>query len=167
MSFTSPPLSLTETMACHPRLSYPGMGHEMPWPPSRYLAAGEHERIQLRKEKLIIDRRALMEHEEDVLLVASWVARLTMRKTINERTTSYGLKHVIEKILDRYISDGVCIAAFLMHRFPWRLVHPGSLSCHFAVSNLSLKQIWYPAHDLALKQERARCYASSPQEPHP
>ena len=44
-----------------------------------------------------------------------WIAaNCSKRKTINRGPSSYGFKHQIERDVGIYISNGVCIAAFLM-----------------------------------------------------
>ena len=59
------------------------------------------------------------------------------RKTMNKRITSYGIKHIIENSIATYLSNGVCIAAFLLEEgYRMEPESPTSPNCHFNVKFL-------------------------------
>jgi hypothetical protein len=55
-----------------------------------------------------------MINEEEVGEVIAWlnVGGATIRKTINKKINSYGLKHMIEREMNCYISNESCIEGF-------------------------------------------------------
>jgi hypothetical protein len=61
-----------------------------------------------------------MLNEEEVVTATAWLAlgNARIRKTINKKVNSYTLKHLIEKEMNRYISNESCIEAF--KRFGFR-----------------------------------------------
>lgn len=47
---------------------------------------------------------------------------VSKRETLNKDHTSYGLKHIVERILDRYVSNGEFIAAMILEGYRWKPV---------------------------------------------
>ncbi|WP_324956729.1 hypothetical protein [Oligoflexus sp.] len=60
-------------------------------------------------------------------------------KTINTRSSSYGLKHRVEREIG-YITNGVFIAAAMIAGYPYR-THDGSPNVYFGMSEQSWKPI--------------------------
>ncbi|PWR07357.1 hypothetical protein DKT69_34900 [Micromonospora sicca] len=57
--------------------------------------------------------------ERQVQEVLGWLrANITPIKT--PTTGSYGMKHVVEDLLGRYVSNGELVAAALMAGYPWK-----------------------------------------------
>ena len=75
------------------------------------------------------------------------VENIRRTKGINRQITSYGLKHIIEDLIDGYdyVSNGECIKAFIELGFTVQPMH-GGLNAYF---NISMKDI------SVLREERA------------
>lgn len=64
------------------------------------------------------DGLRLGDSSESFLLATDWVEKYMRRQDdINELRSSYELKHICEKMVGQYISNGVMIAAFLAHGY--------------------------------------------------
>jgi hypothetical protein len=84
-------------------------------------------------------------HQQDLIdsaasctLVCQWLANLEKTKTINERHSSYGLKHMAARAIG-YVTNGVFIAAAVHCGFPYRL-HPESPNVCFGISERSIRK---------------------------
>jgi len=63
-------------------------------------------------------------------------------KTINSISSSYGIKHEVERSLGFYISNGELILSMIVLGFSYRrLTGNASINCFFNVSTKSLKSI--------------------------
>jgi hypothetical protein len=84
-------------------------------------------------------RNQLIEESEKFDAAVRWVGQ-HMRKAsaINDRCSSYGLKHTCEKMVGQYISNGTMIAAFLAHGYEFERVSPTSWSVRFNVSQYAV-----------------------------
>lgn len=51
----------------------------------------------------------------------NWLKSKKTQKTINRKTGSYGIKHIIERELDTYVSNGSFIAAVIQLGIPYEL----------------------------------------------
>lgn len=61
-------------------------------------------------------RVELSRKEDEAFVAVQWIEQYMRRqKGRNESRSSYGLKHICERMVGKYISNGVMIAAFLMH----------------------------------------------------
>lgn len=103
------PSPLAEVMTAHPELNDFGIGvfdaHRKP----------RHQR----EEELAQQRRELAARERDVLEVAHWLqANITPIATPG--VGSYGLKHLVERRIGRYVTNGEAIAAALIVGYPHR-----------------------------------------------
>ena len=73
-----------------------------------------------------------------VLLCKAWINKwITPRKTINKEKGSYGLKHVVEKNCNKYISNGAFIKAAIELDYRFK---PNSLNAYFAMSFVKAKK---------------------------
>ena len=109
-----PVLLLPDVMERFPTLTYFGFGRlnglGALWTPEQF----QQQRDELKAATAQIDD------------ARSWIKQnCAKQSTINESIGSYNLKHKIENDLDGYISNGACIAAFVMegyrvhHAFDW------------------------------------------------
>ncbi|WP_203756472.1 hypothetical protein [Actinoplanes cyaneus] len=101
--------SLTEVMDQQPLLTYFGFG--VSW--RRGQTAEE------RRTELAAGRTRLAGHDESVREIAAWLRdNVTPIKT--PTVGSYGMKHVVEDLIGRYVSNGELIAAALVAGYPHR-----------------------------------------------
>ncbi len=92
-----------------------------------------------REEDMRRDRQKLLDSAEACTRVCGWLGLMEKTKTINDRHTSYGLKHMAEKAVG-YITNGVFIAAAIHCGFPFKLI-PGSPNVCFGISERSLRRL--------------------------
>ena len=48
-----------------------------------------------------------------------WLKNKTIKKTLNKNISSYGIKHILERELDTYVSNGCFIAAVIHLGIPY------------------------------------------------
>lgn len=95
------------------------------------------------RTRIAEDRKALRHHVHEVEWTVAWlrenVAPIT---TINQRRTSYGLKHLAEKHYEPsgYLTNGVFIAAAIVAGYSYK-TFPDSPNVMFGMSEASLKRI--------------------------
>jgi len=74
---------------------------------------------------------------EDYIIIKDWVDNKLMpfmtRKSFNERHTSYGLKHIAEKELGFYVSNGDIKLALMENNVPFK-EYPGSPNVSYPLS---------------------------------
>lgn len=87
--------------------------------------------------KLNAWKEDLLASELPCTMVCKWLEDIEKTKTINDRWSSCGLKHLAEKEIG-YITNGVFIAAAIYCGFPFQLIS-GSPNVHFGMSQKSLK----------------------------
>jgi hypothetical protein len=58
------------------------------------------------------------------------------QKTINVTRSSYGLKHIVERCINKYVCNGEFIAAMILEGFNYKA---GSINANFNISNKSIK----------------------------
>jgi hypothetical protein len=84
------------------------------------------------------ERRCLQKASEEVDAVREWIKRrCCQRKTYNLRVSSYGLKHSVERDVNRYISNGSCIAAFILEGYRVKQPEGWGPNCVFNVKFLT------------------------------
>jgi hypothetical protein len=73
------------------------------------LVSEAYRRKNAKGDQSYLDREPV---ESEVMCCIDWIDQYTTpRKTANTRTSSYGLKHVVEKWAGTYISNGAFILA--------------------------------------------------------
>ena len=101
---------LAAVMLEEPLLNLNGMG------PGPY--AGTLQERRERFDRWRVELRSSADHVEQVRL---WLVKnIEPRKTINPYAGSYSLKHIAEKALDGYVTNGELIAAAIIAGFPHR-----------------------------------------------
>lgn len=78
------------------------------------------------RAEIAAGRTTLTEHEESVRELATWL-RDNVRPIKTPTVGSYGMKHVVEKAIGRYVSNGEFIAAALIAGYPYRHDAPNTL----------------------------------------
>ncbi len=84
------------------------------------------------------EQAELLESAAVCTRVCEWLADIAPTKTVNRRRGSYGLKHMAERDIGDYVSNGSFIAAAIHCGFPYRL-KPDSPNVWFGMSEKSLK----------------------------
>lgn len=83
---------------------------------------------------------ALLDHLEEFQAAYEWCFKLEHRQSAPPYGGySYGLKHICEQSVGRYISNGALIAAMLAHGFQFRRV-AGTANCIFFVTMRSIER---------------------------
>lgn len=90
-----------------------------------------------RAAKMEAYKRELINSEEMFSRACEWLGRLKPIKTVNERHSSYGLKHLAEPEIG-YITNGAFIAAVVHCGFPYK-IYPDSPNVSFGISEKSIK----------------------------
>ncbi len=107
------PRALAEVMGEHPLLTYFGIGDF-----NAYQNTPEERRAEVAAQ-----REELAAHEHGVAEVAAWL-RQNIAPIKTPGIGSYGLKHLIEKQIGRYVSNGEAIAAALVAGYAFRYETP-------------------------------------------
>lgn len=77
---------------------------------------------------------------EEFVAAREWIAKnLLHSKRINPRRSSYGMKHVMERDIGIYVSNGVFIAAMLANEF--RMEAKSGYNPSFNVREISVQRI--------------------------
>ena len=66
-----------------------------------------------------------------------WLKEKVVDNQMNRKTSSYGIKHIIERELDTYVSNGCFIAAVISLNIPYEKV-PDSPNIFVAISDKEL-----------------------------
>ena len=122
--------AILAVMAENPRLTYEGF--------SRLSGNKDGLGNPINAEGIKERKELLMKAGCEIDACRKWIVdRCQQRKTINRRLGSYGLKHLIENDAGVYVSNGSCIAAFILEGY--RLHHPENwgLNCAFDVKVLN------------------------------
>ncbi len=64
-----------------------------------------------------------------------------MIKNINTRHSSYGLKHILERSMGKYISNGELITAMIICGYKHKRYRLNGLNCYFNVGNVNEKRL--------------------------
>lgn len=83
-------------------------------------------------DKLTVD------HEDQILKCYHWLSSKHIYKSMNNLSSSYFLKHMIEAEMGGYVSNGSFIAAVILLDIPYRK-YSGSLNINVPVKNKG----WY------------------------
>ncbi len=100
----------------------------------RRLHAAEYE------SKFRADRETLLNSTGAFVKTCQWLEKIEKIKTINNKHSSYGLKHLAEEEIG-YITNGVFIAA-IHCGFEFK-IHRNSPNVAFNMSEKSIKKVWY------------------------
>ena len=73
-------------------------------------------------------------------LIAFIDEHLAKRKTINTSVSSYGMKHIVERKIRKYVANGDFIAAMIHCGFEYK-TYVGDPNCFFNVSAKNLTQL--------------------------
>ncbi len=65
---------------------------------------------------------------------------LKLTKNINRKHSSYGLKHILERLMNKGISNGELITAMLICGYDYKRYKSG-LNCYFNVGNVNEKKL--------------------------
>lgn len=140
MTSNGPTLSLVEVMERHPQLNLFGIGTFNP----------RSKTTEQRQAELADGRTALAGREADVLEIAAWL-RENVAPIKTPTVTSYGMKHVVERAIGKYVTNGEFIAAALIAGYAFKYTAgPNPL---FGMSARDVKRIdaarWLCQVDLA------------------
>jgi len=123
-----PTLSLAEVMQQHPLLNSFGIGIYEP----------RRKTPEQRQAELADQREALVGQEAKVVEVATWLREnVTPIKT--PTVGSYGMKHMVERAIDKYVTNGELIAAALIGGYPFR--YTAGPNMQFGMSARDVKRI--------------------------
>jgi len=86
----------------------------------------------------IEDHEYLFDHIEEFEKACIWLKSIDKIKSINKRHTSYGLKHIVERAINFYISNDAFIAAAVYSGFDVKLIDD-SPNVLFNISEKSIK----------------------------
>lgn len=76
----------------------------------------------------------------EIIAASRWIsARWARIKTINHRHSSYGLKHIYERVTGEYTTNGQFITAMLLAGFTAQME---GFNPYFAVSERSVSETW-------------------------
>jgi hypothetical protein len=104
--------------------------------------SAEERRIKFAENRA----RMLDDYSVDEFICAvAFLSRYGRRKTINRKSSSYGLKHDAERHGNHYVANGMLIAAALALGFSAQPTHPGSPNAWFNISS----KLHVAANDLA------------------
>lgn len=95
---------------------------------------GKEERATKHRQ----DQETLLNSEMICTKVCGWLSTKQQIKTINVRHSSHGLKHMAERTLGEYVTNGVFIAAAIHCGFPYQIESDSANVC-FGISEKSLK----------------------------
>ena len=70
----------------------------------------------------------------------AWIRLMSQIQSINQKNSSYGLKHTVERYQKIYIANGILIAAALDAGYRYKLCSQDSPNCWFNMSQKSIKQ---------------------------
>ena len=113
-------------MALEPTLTYFGYG-----------IFRERKQSPEERKAEFAERRADMldDHAVDEFMrAAAYLSRFGKRKTINQKSGSYGLKHAAERLAGGYVANGMMIAAGLALGFSAKPTHSDSPNAFFNIT---------------------------------
>lgn len=125
---SEPDVSLALTMDREPHLNLNGFG------PGSYSGTLEERRARAAAWRLQLRARA-----EQVEEVRDWLQHnIAPRKTLNDDAHSYSLKHIAERAMGTYVSNGELIAAAIIAGYTYRRPRYGSPNTVFGMSSRSI-----------------------------
>lgn len=114
-------------MEKEPVLTYFGISHS-----GRHMKLTQAEIDAKFKE----EREQLAASEAQCTLCCDWLADKQATKSINPKHSSYGYKHMVERAMKEYVSNGAFIAAAIHCGFPYRINDTPNVA--FGISEKSL-----------------------------
>lgn len=87
------------------------------------------------------ERESLLLSSAECEKVCEWLEGIVKRKTVNEKVTSYTLKHLVEQEMGGYVCNGAFIAAAIHCGFTYK-TYPGSPNVCFGISHRSIAPHW-------------------------
>lgn len=91
----------------------------------RYTAEERNAELAKQREELLLEVNAFEK-------VCEWLEKHgETRTTINRTMNSYGWKHIVEKEIGVYVSNGVFIAAAIHSGFEYKIAAPDSPNAYF------------------------------------
>lgn len=95
--------------------------------------------MQQRHEQFTRSRIGLRDSWRHVDQIREWLLQnIAPRKTLNDDAYSYGLKHMAERVLGGYVSNGELIAAAITAGYPYRRSSAASPNALFGMSSRSI-----------------------------
>ena len=85
-------------------------------------------------------QETLLSNEVEFEQACQWLSNIKKRKTINRMSSSYGLKHVAERVMGCGFSNGTFIAAAIHCGFDYK-IRPNSPNVAFNMCNKCLEQM--------------------------
>ena len=95
-----------------------------------------------------IDRKEIgsgniLNRPKEFKAICDWLnTYIGRRKTINTDSSSYGLKHTVERAIGHYVCNGMFIAAALACGY--KMKYWDGPNCYFAMSQKDLNKFQYP-----------------------
>lgn len=75
--------------------------------------------------------------EELVEIIEFIKTYFIMRKNINTKHSSYGIKHILERLMNIGVSNGELITAMLICGYKHKRYRRNGLNCHFNVKSIN------------------------------
>jgi hypothetical protein len=125
-------------MEQHPLLSDYGIGVYDPF---------RKRTTEQRQAELVRDRASLIKSEARIQEVTAWLYE-HVKPIKTTKISSYGMKHVVERITGVYISNGEFIAAALIAGYPYKYEQPNVL---FGMSNKDVTHLQKLAHTITYR----------------
>jgi len=95
----------------------------------------EEQAVELEKR-----REKLLESTDAFEKTVEWLKQIKKIKSLNRNSSSYGIKHFVEKDTG-YITNGVFIAAAIHSGFEHKSCRPSSINAFFNMSERSFAEI--------------------------
>ncbi|SEN29958.1 hypothetical protein SAMN05216404_103303 [Nitrosospira multiformis] len=92
------------------------------------------------KKKFLEERKNLLDNVEMFVMVCNWLMSKQKIKTINQKHSSYGLKHIAQQQIGEYVTNGVFIAATVHCGFIYKRI-PDSPNVKIGIGERSLKSV--------------------------
>jgi hypothetical protein len=91
-------------------------------------------------EAFLAEQKELFDAEKRCTAICAWLTGVVMRKTINPNAYSYGLKHLCEREIGRYVTNGELIAACIHMGLTFAQAGSRSPNVCFNISSRWLKR---------------------------
>ena len=90
-----------------------------------------------------ISSRDILKCPKEFKAICEWLnTYIGHRKTVNTNSSSYGLKHTVERAIGHYVCNGMFIAAALACGY--KMKYWNGPNCCFAMSQKDLNKFQYP-----------------------
>jgi hypothetical protein len=121
-------MPLTEVMRQHPKLNSFGLG----------VFDESRKTPDQRRTELAAAREELVEREPTVLEIGAWL-RENIRPIKTPSVGSYGMKHLVERAIGKYVTNGEFIAAALISGYSFK--YRGGPNMQFGMSLRDVKRL--------------------------